>query len=113
MSERLEAMPLSELPDVDWNASALFIERDSLDRLGEFLGDLRRQADGGPRGGARACAPRGDEGEHTRRDRVRLSPRSHATIAVITYVTVAEAYSLRRRRARGMGGGRSRPASQT
>ena len=45
MSERLEAMPLSELPDVDWNASALFIERDSLDRLGEFLGEIPPSAE--------------------------------------------------------------------
>ena len=45
MSERLEAMPLSELPDVDWNASALFIERDSIDRLGEFLGEISPSAE--------------------------------------------------------------------
>ena len=54
MSDKLEAMPLHEHPDVDWNGAALAIEKDQLPRLSELIHQVERPAEAAMRASGHA-----------------------------------------------------------
>jgi hypothetical protein len=58
MSDRLEGMPLEELPDLDWNSSALAIEHQHLMQLPELLQALPEGREAALRAAGSAMVPR-------------------------------------------------------